>query len=59
LRVDYQAFERGDSKSKGLGLGLYISAQIAAAHERTLTAKSSDGLTVFTFKMPQRAGSSV
>jgi signal transduction histidine kinase len=54
IRHLFEPFERGDSRSKGLGLGLYISSQIATAHGGTLAAASSDGVTAFTFKMPLR-----
>jgi enoyl-CoA hydratase/carnithine racemase len=36
----------------GLGLGLYISQEIAKGHGGTLTAQSTDGETRFTFSMP-------
>jgi signal transduction histidine kinase len=36
----------------GLGLGLYISSEIARAHQGRLRVKSADGETVFTFEMP-------
>ena len=37
---------------QGLGLGLYITSQIAAAHNGTLTATSNENETRFTFRMP-------
>ncbi len=45
--------ERGDEPGPGLGLGLYIAAEIAKAHAGSLTVEStdSDG-TCFTFRMP-------
>jgi signal transduction histidine kinase len=36
----------------GLGLGLYISSEIARAHQGRLRVESADGETVFTFEMP-------
>lgn len=45
--------KEGDRPSKnGLGLGLYISAQIAQAHKGTLTYTSHENETCFTFSMP-------
>ena len=45
--------ERGEEQGPGLGLGLYIAAEIAKAHAGSLTVEStdSDG-TCFTFRMP-------
>jgi len=37
---------------EGLGLGLFISSEIARAHSGSLSMKSSDTETVFTFDMP-------
>jgi signal transduction histidine kinase len=50
----FQPFSRGEVRSslQGLGLGLYISSQIAAAHGGNLGASSADRETVFTFQMP-------
>lgn len=50
----FSPFERGEARSslQGLGLGLYISSQIAQAHEGELTAKSEGRETTFTFRMP-------
>jgi signal transduction histidine kinase len=50
----FQPFYRGNPsrRSGGLGLGLYIASQIAAAHGGTLdVAPDADGAT-FTFRMP-------
>ncbi|MEO6237299.1 MAG: HAMP domain-containing sensor histidine kinase, partial [Vicinamibacterales bacterium] len=53
----FQPFARGadPSESQGLGLGLYISSQIARAHGGTLEARSDDLETRFTLRMPARA----
>lgn len=53
----FAPFSRGEAgaQSQGLGLGLYISSQIAAAHQGTLTASSDAGETIFTFRMPVAA----
>lgn len=50
----FSPFERGQARSslQGLGLGLYISSQIAQAHQGSLTAKSEGRETVFTFRTP-------
>jgi signal transduction histidine kinase len=39
---------------QGLGLGLFIAAEIAKAHGGTLNATSSASETCFTFRMPAR-----
>ncbi len=50
----FQPFSRRHTgeMSDGLGLGLYICSQIAAAHEGDLTASSIPGETCFEFRMP-------
>jgi signal transduction histidine kinase len=40
---------------QGLGLGLYISNEIAKAHGGTLSVKSIPDQTCFTFRMPSRS----
>lgn len=47
----FTPFSRGEVRP-GLGLGLYIASQIAEAHGGTLTASSSAGQIIFTFRMP-------
>ena len=49
----FQPFTKGDDRlsKNGLGLGLYISAQIAKAHKGTLTFVSNTNETCFTFSM--------
>jgi signal transduction histidine kinase len=50
----FQPFTRSSSRphQEGLGLGLYIAAQIAAAHGGTMRVTSDATETVFTFSMP-------
>ena len=49
----FQPFSRGEvlRNQQGLGLGLYIAAEIAKAHGGTLTAQSTDDETKFIFRM--------
>lgn len=53
MRQLFQPFYRGDphSKVQGLGLGLYIAAQIALAHGGQLDASSNELETRFTLRM--------
>lgn len=53
----FEPFARGSAgtSTQGLGLGLYISAEIARAHGGTLDAVCDVGRTTFTFKMPVNA----
>jgi len=50
----FQPFFRGEVRAsqQGLGLGLHIASEIAAAHGGTLSVQSSDDETRFTFRMP-------
>jgi signal transduction histidine kinase len=50
----FQPFYRGNDHSgkKGLGLGLYISAEIAKAHGGTISVSSYNKHTSFTLQMP-------
>ena len=50
----FQPFSRGqiEPRQEGLGLGLYISAQIAHAHGGSLQVASTEEKTWFTFQMP-------
>jgi signal transduction histidine kinase len=50
----FEPFERGAVRpsQQGLGLGLYISSQIAVAHGGNLSASSTPEETRFTFRMP-------
>jgi signal transduction histidine kinase len=54
LKTIFEPFSRGTVKPsrEGLGLGLYISHQIALAHGGDLTVTSTDAETRFTFRMP-------
>ncbi|WP_284165360.1 PAS domain-containing sensor histidine kinase [Frigidibacter sp. SD6-1] len=51
----FQPFFRAniDNNQQGLGLGLYISAEIARAHGGTLTVTSEGDDTIFSFEMPR------
>lgn len=53
LQTLFEPFTReGKRKSQnGLGLGLYISSEIARAHNATLTCISTDEETCFSFRM--------
>jgi len=50
----FQPFFRGEVRpsQQGLGLGLYISSEIAKAHGGILEVQSSELETRFTFRMP-------
>ena len=50
----FQPFSRGDGagNAQGLGLGLYIASEIAAAHGGTLDVVSTDDQTTFTLTIP-------
>ena len=52
----FEPFFRGEVRGsrQGLGLGLHIAAQIAKAHEGTLTVSSTTEETCFIFMMPLR-----
>lgn len=54
LQKLFQPFHRGElSQNKdGLGLGLYIAAEIARAHNGTLTVKSTEEETCFSLYIP-------
>ena len=53
----FEPFTREDIRpsQQGLGLGLYISLEIARAHKGQLTVRSSPEETCFTLKMPSAA----
>jgi signal transduction histidine kinase len=52
----FKPFSRGELKpgQQGLGLGLYISSEIARAHNGTLEVNSSSKETVFTLRIPAK-----
>jgi signal transduction histidine kinase len=52
----FQPFERGAVRphQQGLGLGLYIAAEIARVHDGTLEVASDGDETCFTFRMPRK-----
>lgn len=45
--------------SQGLGLGLFIASEIAKAHYGSISVKSGEGCTCFTFTMPCTANADV
>jgi sigma-B regulation protein RsbU (phosphoserine phosphatase) len=53
----FQPFTQGPSRDRagGLGLGLFISSEIAKAHGGSLSVMSDDGATRFTLAIPLRA----
>ena len=54
LKTIFEPFHRGELSfgREGLGLGLYISHEIAAAHGGRLSVVSNSKETQFTFRMP-------
>ncbi|HXS73760.1 MAG TPA: GAF domain-containing sensor histidine kinase [Rhodanobacteraceae bacterium] len=58
MRRLFQPFTRGEEPNSkaGLGLGLYIAAEIAKAHHGWLTASSDQEITRFAFRMPVQSG---
>ncbi|MCF4101871.1 GAF domain-containing sensor histidine kinase [Gillisia sp. M10.2A] len=46
--------QKSERNSSGLGLGLYISSEIAKAHHGTMSVESTDEKTCFSLKMPLR-----
>jgi len=52
----FQPFSRdADGPRAGLGLGLYIAAEVARAHGGTLGVTSDEAATVFTLDLPRAA----
>jgi signal transduction histidine kinase len=62
LRHIFEPLKRGDANgdpthgSANLGLGLYISREIARAHGGTIRASSDEHETVFIVQLPRRVG---
>jgi sigma-B regulation protein RsbU (phosphoserine phosphatase) len=54
----FQPFFRGEVRAslQGLGLGLHIASEIAAAHGGTLSVQSFDEETRFTFRVSLNDG---
>jgi len=48
-----QGRQREKSATHNLGLGLYIARQIVLSHGGTLDARSADGTTTFTMRLPK------
>lgn len=54
--VMFEPFRRGRSEGGGVGLGLFITAEIARAHGGTVTVSSdAEEGTVFTLRLPRTA----
>lgn len=53
----FQPFWRGErcGRTDGLGLGLFIAAEIARAHDGSLVVESTQARTVFTLRIPASA----
>ena len=54
----FEPFARGTARpgQEGLGLGLYIAAEIARAHDGSLEVEAMDGKICFKFQMPVNKG---
>jgi signal transduction histidine kinase len=59
LRKIFEPLQRGpdarDPQDGSLGLGLYIAREIAEAHGGRIDARSDEGETVFTVRLPRQA----
>jgi sigma-B regulation protein RsbU (phosphoserine phosphatase) len=55
----FEPFQSGEVRDRrsGLGLGLFISKEIVAAHRGTLSVACDDDLTTFTVTLPRSAAS--
>jgi two-component system sensor histidine kinase/response regulator len=55
----FEPFQSGEVRDRrsGLGLGLFISKEIVAAHRGTLSVACDDDLTTFTVTLPRGAAS--
>lgn len=51
----FRVIHHGREKARGLGLGLYITRQIAVAHGGDVEVTSDDGGTVFRVRIPRDA----
>lgn len=51
----FRVIHHGREKARGLGLGLYITRQIAVAHGGDVDVTSDDGHTVFRIRLPRDA----
>jgi signal transduction histidine kinase len=50
----FEPFERGTAgRSAGLGLGLYIAAEIVRSHRGTIKVHSDDVVTTLTCRLPR------
>jgi signal transduction histidine kinase len=52
----FEPFRQGTqpgARGSGLGLGLYIAREIARAHTGSIDARSGDGTTTFTLRLPR------
>jgi len=54
MPILFNPYCRGDKSRDGLGLGLYISSEIAKAHKGVLTVTSDDQETCFCFTISLR-----
>jgi signal transduction histidine kinase len=54
----FEPLQQGDDAARhggGIGLGLFIAREIAHAHGGSIEARSADGATTFTVRLPRRA----
>jgi signal transduction histidine kinase len=55
LPVIWEPFQRGEARDRrtGLGLGLFITREIATAHGGTVELTTGGGTTLFTLSLPR------